>query len=267
MSTRLLGIGVCAVAVLAVPAPTMAARPMRLPSQCLRRSTEPAVAACLRPTFRRAAATGRVGATLDALEQAVERGRLDDCHALAHELAHVVVARVRRVDRALALGGSQCSDGYQHGVIEAAVRLAAGPGTCARRPSADLRDACHHALGHRYLIETRYDVRAALARCRTALRGTAAERCSDGVMMENSMQYMRLGTGLYALHAPHACDGLDLHGRLRETCYEEIGEVAMFVFRHRLSGARRVCARIADAYGRRACNAGARAELELSRSR
>ena len=209
---------------------------------------------------------GRVGATLDALEQAVHRGRLDDCHALAHELAHVVVARVRRVDRALALAGSQCSDGYQHGVIEAAAGVGVGPATCARRRSEDLRDACQHALGHRYLIETRYDVRAALGRCRARLRGQPAERCSDGVMMENSMQFVRLGTGLYTLHAPHACDGLHLRGRLQLTCYEEIGEVAMFVFRHHLRDARRVCARISSAYGRRACNAGARAELELSRS-
>jgi hypothetical protein len=267
MWIRALGVGVCALAVVVTPGQARTTRPVLLPSQCLRRATDPAVAACLRPTFQRAAAMGRVHATLHALEREVRRGRLDDCHALAHELAHVVVARVRRVDRALAQGGSQCSDGYQHGVVEAAAGVGAGPGTCARRRSAGLRDACHHALGHRYLIETRYDVRAALTRCHVRLRGVPAERCADGVMMENSMQYMRLGTALYALHAPHACDGLHLHGRLRETCYEEIGEVAMFVFRHRLAGARRVCARIADAYGRRACNAGARAELELSRSR
>jgi hypothetical protein len=266
MSARVLVIGGCCIALLAVPNPAFAARPVRLPSQCLRRSTEPAVAACLQPTFHRAAATGRVAATLDALEQAVRRGRLDDCHALAHELAHVVVARVRSVDRALGLGGSQCSDGYQHGVVEAATGVGAGPATCARRRSEELRDACHHALGHRYLIETRYDVRAALERCRARLRGQSAERCSDGVLMQNSMQFMRLGTALYTLHAPHACDGLHLSGRLQLTCYEEIGEVAMFVFRHRLSGARRVCARVVSAYGRRGCNAGARAELELTRS-
>ena len=266
MSKRALSIGVCALAVLALSGPTRAARPVILPSHCLHRHTEPAVATCLRPTFRRAAATGRVEAALDALEQAVRRGRLDDCHALAHELAHVVVARVHRVDRALALGGTQCSDGYQHGIVEAAAGVGAGPRTCARRGSEDLRDACHHALGHRYLIEKRYDVRGALARCRSRLHGRAAELCFGGVMMENSMQFMRLGSALYTLHAPYACDGLHLSGRLRETCYEEVGEVAMFVFRHRLNAARRVCARVASAYGRRACNAGARAELELSRS-
>jgi hypothetical protein len=265
VTIRVVGVGVCALAVLALPATARATRPVRLPAECLRLSTEPAVAKCLRPTFRRAAATGRVAAALDALEQEVSRGRLDDCHALAHELAHVVVARIRRVDRALSLGGSQCSDGYQHGVIEAAVR-GASPRTCATRESEELRDACHHALGHRYLIDARYDVRAALARCRAQLDGGPAERCDDGVMMENSMQFMRLGAALYALHAPHACDGLRLDGQLRETCYEEIGEVAMFVFRHRLAGAHRVCARVATRYGRRACNAGARAELELSRS-
>jgi hypothetical protein len=263
---RTVGIGVCALAVLALPATVRAARPVRLPTQCLRLQTEPAVAACLRPTFRRAAATGRVGATLDALEEAVRRGRLDDCHALAHDLAHAVVARVHRVDRALGLGGTQCSDGYQHGVMEAAAGVGGGPSTCARRRSEELRDACHHALGHRYLIQALYDVRAALARCAARLRGQPAERCADGVMMENSMQFMRLGTALYTLHAPHACDGLHLRAGLQQTCYEEIGEVAMFVFRHRLSGARRVCARVASAYGRRACNAGAVAELELSRS-
>jgi hypothetical protein len=263
---RALATGGCVLVLLAAPGTAGAAQPVHLPSDCLRRSTEPAVAKCLRPTFERAAATDRVAATLDALEGAVRRGRLDDCHALAHELAHVVATRVRRVDRALALGGSQCSNGYQHGVVAAAAGVGAGPGTCARRGSEELRDACHHALGHRYLIETGYDVRAALARCRERLRGGPAERCTDGVMMENSMQFMRLGAALYALHAPHACDGLRLSGRLRETCYEEIGEVAMFVFRHRLAGARRVCARVATAYGRRACNAGARAELELSRS-
>jgi hypothetical protein len=266
MSIRALVFSLCALTVLAVPGTAQARQPVRLPADCLRLSTEPAVAKCLRPTFQQAVAAGRVGVALDALEQAVRRGRLDDCHALAHELAHVVVARVRRVDRALALGGSQCSDGYQHGVVEAAAGVGAGPATCARRRSDDLRDACHHALGHRYLIETRYDVRAALARCRARLRGGPAERCADGVMMENSMQFMRLGAALYVLHAPHACDGLHLDGRLRETCYEEIGEVAMFVFRHRLAGAHRVCARVATAYGRRACNAGARTELELSRS-
>ena len=265
MSIRAVGVGVCALAVLVVPGTSRAARPVRLPTQCLRRATEPEVAKCLRPTFRQAAAARRVGATLDALEQAVRSGRLDDCHALAHELAHVVVARVGRVDRALALGGSQCSDGYQHGVVEAA-GVRANPALCARRRSEDLRDACHHALGHRYLIEASYDVPAALVRCRARLRGQPAERCADGVMMENSMQFMRLGASLYTLHAPHACDGLHLHGRLRETCYEEIGEVAMFVFRHRLARARHVCARVAGSYGRRACNAGAPAELELSRS-
>src|SRR5215216_5727752 len=130
---RTVAIGVCALAVLALPATVRAARPVRLPTQCLRLQTEPAVAACLRPTFHRAAATGRVGATLDALEEAVRRG--------THDVAHAVVARVRRVDRALGLGGTQCSDGYQHGVMEAAAGVGGGPSTCARRRSEELRDA------------------------------------------------------------------------------------------------------------------------------
>ena len=262
MNARLVGIGVCLLAMLA-PQVAGASTPVRLPAQCLSRSTEPAIAACLRPTFRQAAAQGRVAGTLDALERAVRRGRLDDCHALAHELAHVVVTRVREVQRALALGGTQCSDGYQHGVVEAA-SADAGPRTCARRRTAELRDACDHALGHRYLIRAGHDVHRALRLCREHLHDHAIERCFDGVLMENSMQFVRLGAALYGLHAPRACDGLRLHGTLRFTCYAEIGEVGMFVFRHRLDPVRRVCARVRNAYGRRACLRGAREELELA---
>jgi hypothetical protein len=166
-SALVLGLGLCLLVVLAPQAsPARARRPVRLPARCLRRSTEPAVAACLRPTFRQAAATGRVRSTLEALEAAVQGGRLDDCHALAHELAHVVVARMRSVKGALALGGTQCSDGYQHGVVEAAAGLGAGPRTCAQRPDAELRDACFHALGHRYMYESGHDVARALGLCR-----------------------------------------------------------------------------------------------------
>ena len=210
MNARLVSIGVCLLAMLA-PQAAGASTPVRLPAQCLSRSTEPAIAACLRPTFTQAAAQGRVAGTLDALERAVRRGRLDDCHALAHELAHVVVTRVREVQRALALGGTQCSDGYQHGVVEA-VSADAGPRTCARRRTAELRDACDHALGHRYLMRTGHDVHRALRLCREHLHDHAIERCFDGVLMENSMQFVRLGAALYGLHAPHACDGLRLHG-------------------------------------------------------
>lgn len=262
MNARLVSIGVCLLAMLA-PQAAGASTPVRLPAQCLSRSTEPAIAACLRPTFTQAAAQGRVAGTLDALERAVRRGRLDDCHALAHELAHVVVTRVREVQRALALGGTQCSDGYQHGVVEAA-SADAGPRTCARRRTAELRDACDHALGHRYLMRTGHDVHRALRLCREHLHDHAIERCFDGVLMENSMQFVRLGAALYGLHAPHACDGLRLQGMLRFTCYAEIGEVGMFVFRHRLDPVRRVCARVRNAYGRRACLRGAREELELA---
>jgi len=269
MSARVLGIGVCLLVVLAPPSAT--ARPTRagrLPGACFRRATEPAVAACLRPTFRRAAAAGRVAETLDELEAAVRRGDLDDCHALAHELGHLVVARVRNVARALGAGGTQCSDGYQHGVVEAAAGLAAGPKTCARRRSEELRDACFHALGHRYMYEAQHDAARALQLCRSRLGpfGGAA-RCEDGVLMENSMQYMRLGGSLYGLHAPHACDGLHLSGELRFTCYAEIGEVGMFVFRHRLDRVRPVCARVQSRFGRRACLQGAREELDLVRAR
>ena len=78
------------------------------------------------------------------------------------------------------------------------------------------------------------------------------------------MQFVRLGAALYGLHAPRACDGLRLRGTLRFTCYAEIGEVGMFVFRHRLDPVRRVCARVRNAFGRRACLRGAREELELA---
>jgi hypothetical protein len=261
-----LGVGLCMVLVLVPPSAARARRAGRLPASCFRRATKPAVAACLRPTFRRAAATGQVRSTLEELEAAVRSGRLDDCHALAHELAHVVVVRVRSVDRALGLGGTQCSDGYQHGVVEAAAGVGATPRTCGRRPTEELRDACFHALGHRYMYEAAHDVSRALALCRARVRRRGVERCADGVLMENSMQFMRLGGSLYRLHAPHACDGLRLQGQLRFTCYAEIGEVGMFVFRHRLARVRPVCARVASPYGRRACMQGARDELELARA-
>jgi hypothetical protein len=261
-----LGLGLCTLLVLAPPSAARARRAGRLPGTCFRRATEPAVAACLRPSFRRVAATGQVRSTLDELDAAVRRGQLDDCHALAHELAHVVVARVKSVDRALGLGGTQCSDGYQHGVVEAAAGLGATPRTCARRPSEELRDACFHALGHRYMYEAAHDVSRALGLCRSRIRRGGVDRCADGVLMENSMQFMRLGGSLYALHAPHACDGLRLREQLRFTCYAEIGEVGMFVYRHRLARVRPVCARVGTRYGRRACLQGARDELELARA-
>lgn len=196
---------------------------------------------------------------------------------LAHAFGHVAFSELGDLDQTLAAGGAQCIRGYQHGVVEAAVGGAGqragaihrrNAQTCAGQLDFDLLDACVHGLGHAYMYVTGHDVTRSLKRCSGRLPDALqASRCRDGVMMENSMKYLELGARGFRSKAPAACDGLRIGRDLLQACYNQIGEVGMFFFRHRLSQVAPVCRSIASPLGRTACLQGAQAELEVAQSR
>jgi hypothetical protein len=232
---------------------------------------------CLNGYVHRQAASGRVNPTLDELQRLFVNGDIDDCHILAHAFGHIAFTAIGRFDRALAAGGNQCTNGYQHGVVEAAI---SGAGTkvgqikfgtvrtCFERPDADAVDACMHGLGHGYMYETNDNVERSLARCHAEIGDSGyAQRCADGVLMENSMQFMLRGENRFRKAVPRACSKLRLPLAELKGCYGEIGEVSMFVFGHELEKALAVCAQVGRKGARGWCEAGARSELELVQSK
>lgn len=165
------------------------------------------------------------------------------CHQLAH-----VVGRAAGEQRALADafadgpadGGSLCSGGYFHGVVESAMaRLGADPiRDRAREVCAPLRDTapraplhyyCAHGTGHGFMALYASDVHAALAGC-DLLEPWEAGHCAGGVFMEN----------LTAVHNPQRPSRFvrpddplypcaEVAARYRTECYDKQTSYAMYL--------------------------------------
>jgi hypothetical protein len=108
-----------------------------------------------------------------------------------------------------------------------------------------------------------HNVTQALQECERLRPGYEQRRCRGGVFMQNSMQHLGLDDEQYRQTAPRSCNGLGVKGDLLELCYEQIGEVAMFYYRHNLARAGDICHAVEDKKGREACEDGAREEQRL----
>lgn len=233
-------------------------------------ATEPAALfACAQPYLEAAAREPR--ALLVKLADARANGTIDDCHMLAHHLGHEAFDAHGDVVETLRAGSAACFKGYYHGVVEAgiAARARAGNTDVARlcdaaRDDADLWDGCVHGVGHGLMWRSEGDVLGSLRLCE-ALGEDARGRCQAGVLMENSLQLLAKPESEYARLAPAACDGLALPEQHREACAEQIGEVAMFRYRHDETRANAVCAAIPDEAMRAPCQRGVANEAEAAR--
>ncbi|MBD0329147.1 MAG: hypothetical protein ICV64_03485 [Thermoleophilia bacterium] len=230
--------------------------------------------ACFDEVFARQAARGNVAPTVAALERLVRDGRLDDCHLLAHSLAHAAVAAMG-VDRAFLLADDGCRMGYVHGAAERAdpraEARAAPPGAvagerCSRFVKRDLAASCSHGYGHALLRASPGDLQASADGCRAAERyGIHVIPCEAGVMMQHSLDRSRLGeTGLLA-GAREGCARLAA-ARLRTRCHRNVGVVAAFALSHDAARAEALCRRLPARKGRSDCLAGARKEVEEARA-
>jgi len=242
------------------------------PAMCIRLATHAERARCLDPYFHAAARSGRTRAALRELMDLVQSGALDDCHHLAHDFGHVGFEVQGTLSAAMRAGDASCLNGYYHGVVEAAVHQAASQGALELTGlCADLRndglayDACVHGLGHGLMHISGGDVIQSRQRCATLSDDYARQRCLGGVYMENSMRYLDLDDAHYRAAAPHACDGLALPPAERDSCNDQIGEIAMFYYRHDLNPALKICQAVGSGPAAKACERGARDELVTSR--
>ena len=241
------------------------------PAECVRLASHAERARCLDPYFHAAARSGRTRTALRALTDLVRAGSLDDCHHLAHDFGHVGFEVQGNLAAAMRAGDASCLNGYYHGVVEAAVHHAAMQGTleiagmCAElRNEGAAYDACVHGLGHG-LMHVSGDVLQSNRTCATLPDDYARRRCVDGVYMQNSMRYLDLDDAHYRAAAPRACDGLSLPPAELDSCNGQIGEIAMFYYRHDLNAALEICRAIGSGPAAAACERGARDELETSR--
>ena len=242
-----------------------------IPAECVRMATHAEQARCLNPYFHDAVRSGRTRVALGQLADLVRAGTLDDCHHLAHDLGHVGFETQGNLATALRAGGADCLNGYYHGVVEAAVHQAAaqGPleigGMCRElRGEAMAYDGCVHGLGHGLMLVYN-DVMRARRMCDALPEGYARQRCAGGVYMQNSMRFLDLDDARYRTTAPRACDGLPLPADDRALCNGQIGEIAMFYYRHDLNKALGVCRVIGNRTDAASCERGARTELATSR--
>ena len=228
---------------------------------------------CLRREFAAAARRGDVAPTLAALEVHARKGDIDDCHLLAHRLAHAVYSVVGDVRRTFLLGGPQCRMGYLHGAVEASgsTPVAGSPGThgvplppCDGFAVGAQRSACAHGFGHALMLGTRHDIRASVAGCaRAAARGLDREACELGVMMQNSLRYASRSD--FAAASAHGCRTVANSPRLTRLCFDNIGVVAALSHGHDPVRATAECARLAPGRARSSCVSGARNEVAEAR--
>lgn len=234
---------------------------------CVRLSTHAEQARCLQVRAS-AARPANTRAALRALTELVRAGALDDCHPLAHDLGHARLEARGNFIASMREGDASCLQGYYHGVVEAAVHQAASRGEldvatlCTDLLEEDpAYDACLHGLGHG-LMRLFEDAPRAQQACAPLRDGDALRRCADGVFMENAMRYLPLDNARYRASAPHACDGLSPASAEFNLCHAEIGEIAMFYYRHDLPAALEICRAIGSRLGNGACERGARDELK-----
>jgi hypothetical protein len=242
------------------------------PAECVRLTTHAERARCLAPYFHAAARAGQTRAALRTLMDLVRTGALDDCHHLAHDFGHIGFDVSGNLAAAIRAGDADCLNGYYHGVVEAAVQHETSQGTpeisgmCAElRGDGPAYDACVHGLGHGLMHVSGDDVMQSRRTCTTLPDDYARQRCVDGVYMEGSMRYLDLDDAHYRAFAPHACDGLALPPDERDVCNGQIGEIAMFYYRHDLKAALAICRAIGSGPDGAACERGAREELETSK--
>jgi hypothetical protein len=242
------------------------------PAECVRLATHAERARCLEPYFRAAARSGQTRTALRTLMDLVRTGSLDDCHHLAHDFGHIGFDVSGNLAAAIRAGDADCLNGYYHGVVEAAVMQNASEGRldiagmCDElRDDGTAYDACVHGLGHGLMHVSGDDVMQSRRTCATLPDQYARQRCVDGVYMENSMRYLHLDDTHYRASAPRACDGLALPPVERETCNGQIGEIAMFYYRHDLEAALGICRAIGIQTDESSCEHGARGELETSK--
>jgi hypothetical protein len=241
------------------------------PAACLRLATHAERAQCLDPYFHEAVRSGLTRETLHSLTDFVRAGVLDDCHQLAHDFGHIAFEVTGRLPIALREGSAACLNGYYHGVVEAAVQQAATEGKLrivelckGVRPGGPAYDACVHGLGHG-LMHVFNDVLRSLQGCSELADDYARDRCVGGVYMQNSMRYLDLDDAGYRAAAPRACDDLALPPDDLAQCFGQIGEIAMFYYRHDLHAALEICRAVGSGGDAAACERGAREELETSR--
>jgi len=239
-------------------------------ADCIRLATHAEQSRCLDPYFQNASRSGKTRAMLRTLTELVRSGTLDDCHLLAHDFGHVGFEVQGSFATAMRAGDTSCLNGYYHGVVEAALHHAASKGRLDIADMCkDLRgdslayDACDHGLGHG-LMHVYGDVMKSRQDCTSLRSSYDRQRCVDGVLMENSMRYLDLDEAQYLKSAPRACTGLSLSPAELISCNEEIGEIAMFHYKHDLNAAINICRAIGNISDEAACERGAREELVTS---
>lgn len=242
-----------------------------LPQQCLSERHLMNQARCFEPYLQASVKAARIQEAIGTLASLIHEGKLDDCHMLAHHLGHLAYPAHGDVARAIRAGDKRCGNGYYHGVVEAALHPsnAAGHSHSPADPASlcvglkgdeAAYDGCVHGLGHGFMHASGHDVYESLKNCGRLPAAYEQHRCEGGVFMENAMRYLDLDDESYLREAPRACDGLVLAGNRSHLCANQVGEIAMFYFRHRLDRALALCEAMANPTARAACRQGAEEE-------
>lgn len=161
-----------------------------------------------------------------AIDADIER----DCHRIVHTIGSAAFALYEgNIAKTFAEGSSTCASGYYHGILE---RAFAGISTKAQlaekarslcvgagiRRRGFLDYQCRHGLGHGFMIQTGYDLPAALSLCSHLGTGWDEVTCTGGAFMENgSTRFGFRSRWLDDADPLYPCTVI--HPRYRRSCY------------------------------------------------
>lgn len=131
-------------------------------------------------------------------ELGTDRGRLRDCHVIAHKL---MIEEVRKQPQKWEellkiVDPNICNYGFIHGIIEGKTQVdptfelspATIPSFCAamleKKAERGVDQTCSHIVGHVLLVQTKGDVDKAIKIC-LGIPLTLQKECASGIFMEN----------------------------------------------------------------------------------
>ena len=114
------------------------------------------------------------------------------CHFAAHSLGKDAFYHYKNVSKAILAGGLSCSNGYYHGILEAAgSSLSAGEfarninSFCAPLLKQPINHMdCSHGIGHATYLNAKFDLSNAIILCSSLIASLDRLMCSSGVFMQ-----------------------------------------------------------------------------------
>jgi hypothetical protein len=192
-----------------------------------------------------------------------DKGVESNCHRIVHNIGSASLARYEgNVARAFSEGDAICWSGYYHGILERSFANAttqAEMGTIARTVCEDdgvradtfIAYQCVHGLGHGLMIQSGYNLPAALEICDALATDWDQTSCTGGVFMENiSSSYGVKSKWLKDDNLVYPCD--KVAKRHKTYCYLMVTSRILEATDYDFKGAAKTCSTV-EAYGKPLC--------------